>query len=111
MLTLLSLSAICFHRKHHKVPRQRCAALSPTSAYRRNAMASNVETLIRGAVAKGIGKVADFNRRRLPRPTDAHPYLNGLPKPMEAELTLEALAFAGGIPAGLSARSAGRRTR
>ena len=33
-------------------------------------MASNVENLIRGAVTKGIGKVADFNRKRLPdRPT------------------------------------------
>ncbi|MBB5708301.1 carotenoid oxygenase family protein [Sphingopyxis panaciterrulae] len=67
-------------------------------------MASNVETLIRGAVAKGIGKVADFNRRRLPRPTDAHPYLTGIHKPMEEELTLEALAVDGEIPAALSGR-------
>src|SRR3546814_6201655 len=67
-------------------------------------MASSGETLIRCAVAKGIGKVADFNRRRLPRPTDAHPYLTGIHKPMEEELTLEALAVDGEIPAALSGR-------
>ena len=67
-------------------------------------MASNVETLIRGAVKKGIGKVADFNRKRLPRPTDAHPFLTGIHKPMEEELTLEALRVDGEIPAALKGR-------
>ncbi|SNS60645.1 carotenoid oxygenase family protein [Sphingopyxis indica] len=67
-------------------------------------MASNVETLIRGAVAKGIGKVADFNRKRLPRPADAHPYLTGIHTPMTEELTLEELRVEGEIPAALSGR-------
>lgn len=67
-------------------------------------MASNVETLIRGAVVKGIGKVADFNRKRLPRPTDAHPYLTGIHKPMTEELTLEELRVEGEIPAALTGR-------
>lgn len=67
-------------------------------------MAGNVESLIRGAVAKGIGKVADFNRRRLPRPTDAHPFLTGIHEPMTEELTLEALQVDGEIPSGLKGR-------
>ena len=67
-------------------------------------MASNVETLIRGAVVKTIGKVADFNRRRLPRPTDAHPFLTGIHKPMTEELTIEALRVDGEIPAALTGR-------
>jgi len=67
-------------------------------------MASNVETVIRSAVAKGIGKVADFNRKRLPRPADAHPYLTGIHTPMTEELTLEALRVDGEIPAALSGR-------
>ena len=67
-------------------------------------MTGNVETLIRGAVAKGIGKVAEFNRKRLPRPTDAHPFLTSIHKPMSEELTLETLEVEGEIPAALSGR-------
>lgn len=67
-------------------------------------MASAVETLIRGAVTKGITKVADFNRKRLPRPADAHPYLTGIHTPMTEELTLEALRVEGSIPAALDGR-------
>lgn len=67
-------------------------------------MASNVETLIRGAIVKGIGKVADFNRKRLPRPTDAHPFLTGIYKPMTEELTIEELRVDGTIPAALTGR-------
>ncbi|MFN4357166.1 carotenoid oxygenase family protein [Sphingopyxis alaskensis] len=67
-------------------------------------MASQVETLIRSAVVKTIGKVADFNRRRLPRPTDAHPFLSGIHKPMTEELTIEALRVDGEIPAALRGR-------
>src|SRR3546814_15354687 len=67
-------------------------------------MASNVETLIRGAVVKGIGKLADFNRKRLPRPTDAHPFLTGIHKPMTKEFTLEELRVDGEIPAQLAGR-------
>ena len=67
-------------------------------------MASNVENLIRGAVVKGIGKVADFNRKRLPLPADAHPFLTGIHQPMTEEFTLEALHVDGEIPAALSGR-------
>ncbi len=67
-------------------------------------MPSNVETLIRSAVVKGIGKVADFNRKRLPRPTDAHPFLTGIHTPMTEELTLESLRVDGEIPAALTGR-------
>src|SRR3546814_18636117 len=47
---------------------------------------------------------ADFNRQRLPRPTDAHPYLTGIHTPMDEELTLESLAVDGAIPTALSGR-------
>ncbi|MGL3821559.1 carotenoid oxygenase family protein [Sphingopyxis sp. R3-92] len=67
-------------------------------------MASNVENLIRGAVTKGIVKVAEFNRKRLPSPTDAHPFLTGIHAPMIAELTLETLQVDGEIPAALTGR-------
>lgn len=67
-------------------------------------MASNVETMIRNVVTKGIGKVADFNRRRLPRPADAHPFLTGIHQPMSEELTIEELRVDGAIPAALSGR-------
>lgn len=67
-------------------------------------MASNMETMIRSAVTKGIGKVADFNRKRLPHPTDAHPFLTGIHRPMTEELTLEELRVDGEIPAALSGR-------
>lgn len=67
-------------------------------------MASSVETLIRSAVTKGITKVADYNRKRLPRPTDAHPYLTGIHTPMTEELTLEDLRVEGTIPPQLSGR-------
>ena len=67
-------------------------------------MASNVENMIRGAVTKGIVKVAEFNRKRLPSPTDAHPFLTGIHTPMTEELTLETLRVDGAIPAALTGR-------
>ena len=50
-------------------------------------MASVIENAIRGTVTKGIGAVAEFNRKRMPD-TD-HPSLTGIHKPMPAELTIE----------------------
>jgi carotenoid cleavage dioxygenase len=67
-------------------------------------MPNVMETLIRGAVTKGIGKLADFNRRRLPPPDGAHPFLTGIHKPMDAELTLEQLRVDGAIPPALKGR-------
>ena len=60
-------------------------------------MASTVETLIRSTLVKGVTKLADFNRRRLP-PTEDHPFLTGIHEPMQAELTLTDLAVTGTIP-------------
>lgn len=66
-------------------------------------MASSVETLIRGAVSKGIMKVADFNRDRMK--VDApNAYLTGIHKPMDAELTLESPTVSGTIPPELDGR-------
>lgn len=66
-------------------------------------MASSVETLIRSAVGKGISKVAEFNRDRL-KSDKPHPYLTGIHKPMEAELTLTDLKVTGTIPPELDGR-------
>src|SRR3546814_6396840 len=93
----------CCHCKHIESPAQPAAAPSSPSV-RSNPMASNVETLIRGAVVKGIGKLADFNRKRLPRPTDAHPFLTGIHKPLTEAFTLEELRVDGEIPSQLTGR-------
>lgn len=65
-------------------------------------MASAVETGIRNVVGAGIGLVADFNRKRLPK-TD-HPFLSGIHEPMTEEKTLTDLAVTGTIPAALDGR-------
>ncbi|WP_425229449.1 carotenoid oxygenase family protein [Sphingomonas sp.] len=59
-------------------------------------MASIVENVVRSTVAKGMGKVAAFNRRRLPH--EEHPFLTGIHQPMTDELTLTDLAVTGAIP-------------
>jgi carotenoid cleavage dioxygenase len=66
-------------------------------------MASAVETLIRGAVTKGVTKVADFNRARL-KAEKPNPYLTGIHAPMTEELTLTDLEVSGSIPAELDGR-------
>ncbi|MGY4399126.1 carotenoid cleavage dioxygenase-like enzyme [Sphingomonas sp. UYAg733] len=66
-------------------------------------MASMIETAIRSTVAKGIGVVADFNRKRLDADID-HPFLTGIHQPMADELTLEDLPVTGTIPAVLDGR-------
>src|SRR3546814_8012764 len=88
----------CCHCKHIESPAQPSAAPSSPSV-RSNPMASNVETLIRGSVVKGIGKLADFNRKRLPRPTDAPPFLTGIHKPMTKQFPPEDMRVDGEIPA------------
>ena len=47
-------------------------------------MASSVETLIRGAVTKGVMKVAEFNRNRMKDDGKPHPYLSGIHEPISA---------------------------
>lgn len=59
-------------------------------------MASTIESAVRAVVGKGLGKVAEFNRRRLP--ADEHPFLSGIHRPMTEELTLTDLAVTGTIP-------------
>lgn len=67
-------------------------------------MASKVETIIRGAVTSGLRHISNFNRKRLPIPTDPHPYLTGLHTPLTQEYTLHNLHIDGTIPASLSGR-------
>jgi carotenoid cleavage dioxygenase len=67
-------------------------------------MSSVLEKTIRGAVTRGLTTVASFNRRRLPKPTEAHPYLSGIHTPMSEEMTLDTLAVTGTIPPQLSGR-------
>ena len=61
-------------------------------------MATAVETLIRSTVTKGIGALADFNRKRLPVPAAPHPFLTGIHEPMTEEKTLTDLPVTGIIP-------------
>ena len=63
-----------------------------------------VESAIRSVVGAGLTKVAAFNRRRLTAPVDGHPYLTGVHRPMEQEVTLEQLSVTGAIPPELSGR-------
>ncbi len=67
-------------------------------------MPSAIETMIRGTVTKGLRKVVEFNRNRLPEPDAPHPYLTGIHQPMTAELTLTDLQVQGSIPPGLNGR-------
>ena len=60
-------------------------------------MASTIESAIRSTVGKGLGKLAEFNRRRLPT-DEAHPFLTGIHAPMRDELTLTDLPVTGTIP-------------
>jgi 8'-apo-carotenoid 13,14-cleaving dioxygenase len=66
-------------------------------------MAGTVETLIRGAVTKGVTTVMDFNRNRMK--VDApNPYLHGIHTPLADERTLTDLSVTGTIPAELNGR-------
>lgn len=66
-------------------------------------MASAVETLIRGAVTKGMMKVAEFNRDRMKSDT-GNPFLEGIHTPMTEERTVTDLAVSGTIPPELDGR-------
>jgi carotenoid cleavage dioxygenase len=67
-------------------------------------MTSPIETAIRATVTKGVVAVAGFNRSRLANRKVSNPYLEGVHKPVEAELTLEALEVTGSIPQELDGR-------
>lgn len=67
-------------------------------------MASTIETIIRGTVTAGLRKISDFNRKRLPIPTDSHPYLTGIHTPLTQEYSLSDLRVEGQIPTALSGR-------
>lgn len=64
-------------------------------------MTNAVETLIRSTVNKGIGMVAEFNRKRLHDARTPHPFLSGVHVPMTDEKTLTELTVTGTIPAAL----------
>ncbi|WP_439817309.1 carotenoid oxygenase family protein [Zavarzinia sp. CC-PAN008] len=65
-------------------------------------MSSAVESAIRSVVGAGIGKIADFNRKRLEERD--HEFLSGIHAPIQGELTLTDLKVTGQIPAELSGR-------
>ena len=67
-------------------------------------MVYSVETIIRSAVTKSFGVVADFNRRRIPATNVSHPFLSGIHAPMREELTLQDLNVTGTIPPALDGR-------
>jgi hypothetical protein len=67
-------------------------------------MSSPIETAIRATVTKGINAVAGFNRTRLAATASTSPSLEGVHKPMGAELTLEGLTVTGSIPKELDGR-------
>ena len=67
-------------------------------------MAGTIETVIRSAVVKGADMVASYNRRRMPRSGEPHPFLSGVHEPMSHETTLTDLAVTGTIPAALDGR-------
>src|SRR3546814_18660265 len=94
MLALLSLSAM-FPPETLRVANATLRGALATFRLRRSVMASNVENLIRSAITKDIGKLPDFNRQRLPRPTDAHTYLTCIHTPLHDELTLASPAVDG----------------
>ena len=66
-------------------------------------MGSQVETLIRQAVSKGIETVASVSRAVTPAPAE-HPFLSGIHTPMTAELEIDDLPVTGTIPAALDGR-------
>ncbi len=61
-------------------------------------MASSIEKIVRSTVGKGVGMVAEFNRKRLPERTSPHPFLTGIHEPMRDELSLTDLEVTGTIP-------------
>ena len=67
-------------------------------------MSSPIEKLIRGAVGKGLMKVAAFNRQRMSATDGPHPFLTGIHRPMDRELTLDNLEVQGSIPPELDGR-------
>ena len=65
-------------------------------------MPNPVERAVRAAAEKAVDVVAAHNRKRLPKV--AHSFLDGIHRPMPAELTLGKLAVTGTIPPGLNGR-------
>ena len=65
-------------------------------------MPNPVQSAVRAIMEGGVERVAAFNRKRLPK--TGSPYLVGIHQPMRSELTLQDLAVAGSIPAGLRGR-------
>jgi 8'-apo-carotenoid 13,14-cleaving dioxygenase len=65
---------------------------------------SDIGKAVQSTVAKGLGVVANLNRKLLPHGVAAHPYLSGIQKPMSKELTLADLRVTGVIPPALRGR-------
>jgi len=67
-------------------------------------MTGPIESAIRRTVAKGVMKIASYNRARMPALDKPHPFLTGLHQPMDREITLERLKVEGTIPPALDGR-------
>ncbi len=65
-------------------------------------MPTQLRTAIRTAVEAAVELIAACNRKWLPR--TGTPYVVGIHRPMQSELTLEHLPVTGSIPAGLNGR-------
>ena len=65
-------------------------------------MPNPAQSAVRSVMERGVELVAAYNRKRLPK--TGSPYLVGIHAPMRSELTLQDLAVAGSIPAGLNGR-------
>ena len=67
-------------------------------------MSNVIEQTIRATVTKGMGKVAEFNRKRLPAREQPNPFLIGIHKPLTNEETITSLNVTGDIPPALKGR-------
>ena len=65
-------------------------------------MPNPVQSAVRAVAEGAVDLIAAWNRKRLPQVPS--PYVVGIHKPMQSELTLEDLAVTGSIPAGLNGR-------
>ena len=65
-------------------------------------MPNPLQSALRAAMESGVGWVAAFNRKRLPKA--GNPFLAGVHEPMRSELTLQNLPVTGSIPEGFQGR-------
>lgn len=67
-------------------------------------MRQRIEQKIRGTITDGIMAVSRFNRSRMRPPSNGHPYLTGIHRPVQDEKSLSNLLVTGTIPPELDGR-------